>query len=213
MGKQGKKESGISMNRPLTLKLAAFFMLILALLVGGLAAARQFGLISGVLGRRVSEAISRRIAGSIQPTAQPGDGQETQPPAGNQLPQNGKAATRLRRLLLRQGGQISGMLGNIVNWAGIVLGVLGLLVSYLLWKPARWGIILAVILSVLVLLTSLPNLLTLRQAFTLPVLWLNIVPALLRLLLATLVLVLALLPASRAATARVSDMPKERVVL
>ena len=157
------------MKRPITLKLAAIFMLVLALVVGGFSAAQQFGLLrialgAGFPGTRVfggNGTTPRNFQGQFpsgtpnpdqgggQFFVNPGDGGrpdvQVNPgdgtgPTFRQFNNNG-TGTRIR------GGTgltfLSG-LSSLLHWLGIGMGLLGLLAAFLLWKPARWGIILSV---------------------------------------------------------------------
>lgn len=232
------------MKRPLTLKLAAIFMLVLALVVGGFAAARQFGLMGGFLG--APGGLVMRGSGDFQGQVQILPGGEL-PEGLPELPEGG--TTPRREIPGGQGGSFEvspgggmpfgpetsigggsgvrrsfggplGFLGGLQNWLNMGLGVLGLLAAFLLWKPSRWGIILAVVLGGLAILLNASSLMALPMMFRFPGLALTLLPALLMIVLGVLVIVLALLPASRAAvragaavTAADADEPKERVVL
>jgi hypothetical protein len=218
------------MKRPLSLKLAVVSMLILALVLGGLAAARQFGL-AGRPGGNVMVINGGGPGGAEFRT--PGERPDFES-GGSVLPNDGSlpeiqieqgGATGPQRVFPGGGTRVRGMggiggfglFGSLQNWLGMGLGVLGLLGAFLLWKPSRWGIVLAVLISVAAVAMSLPSLLTLPMLRMIPALAWTLLPTLLQGLLAVLVLVLALLPATRAAVGRpaatADDEVEERVVL
>jgi hypothetical protein len=219
------------MKRPLTLILAAILMLILALVVGGFAAARQFGLLNTLSlgGMRPIVGAERlpRDSADLPRGFEPGEGETFVLPEGVDPSDLSRGVTPGGATRVR-GVESLGILGGVWNWAAIGLGGLGLLAAFLLFKPSRWGIILAVILSLLILLVSAPTLLSLplllvRSSALLnfgPVVLLTFGPALLQIFLALAVLVLVLLPSSRAAVARqpatvvegAEEEPQERVV-
>ena len=227
------------MKRPLTLTFAAVFMLVLALLVGGFAAARQFGLLQGALGMgrpgtlvvggEMPRNFEGRAPGEMPRFEQGGQGfivpGEEGQPGPQVMPGDGSGPT-IRRFGNGEGGRVRSIgrfpmlaqFGFLQNWPGIGLGLLGLAAAFLLWRSSRWGIILSIVLSLLIVLVSIPGLLTLPVLFIFPAaaLW-NVLPSLLQLLLALTVLVLVLLPASRRASvahvAADDDEMAERIVL
>jgi lysylphosphatidylglycerol synthetase-like protein (DUF2156 family) len=99
-------------------------------------------------------------------------------------------------------GGTSGLF-RIISFAStglnIVALVLGLLAAFGLWKQKKWGAVLAIIVAVLILLTSFSGLL---RFFSLLIFG----EALLKVLLALAVIILLLLPAARKAYAPPADL-------
>jgi hypothetical protein len=198
-------------KRPAVITIGAVLLLILSLLVAGLGVANQFGF--GVLGRGIGGGrfLTGRT-GNRNFTPQNGFPQNGFPQNGfpqNGLPndQNNQGTTPNFTPNRQFGTGISSvfrLLGPIMIGLDILLVILSIVAVIGLFKTKRWGMILAIITSVLMILLTIPNMI---RIFTPLVLIENLV----RIVLAVAVIVLLLLPVSRRTFAGVVDEEQEQV--
>ncbi|MFH2039558.1 MAG: hypothetical protein ABIJ65_09015 [Chloroflexota bacterium] len=195
-------------KRPAILTIATICLVLLVLLSSGLALARNFGLLGTSLGAAGFPFGSMMRGqgnfpqgGSQQPGNLPGDGTFQRP--GNFDPNDPDTQVNPTTRTFQGGtGTTSGLiriLGFATTGLNIVALVLGLLAAFGLWKQKKWGAVLAIIVAVLILLTSFSGLLSF---FSLLIFG----EALLKVLLALAVIILLLLPASRKAYAPPADL-------
>jgi len=192
-------------KRPVTLIIATIVLIVLVLFSSGLTLASNFGLLGstfgadGLAGRRFMPGSgSGNLPGdgfnNLQPGTRPdfGNGQ----PLDNSGSNGGTSQTNpnYQNFQGRTGG--INTLSRIIRIATIGLYsavlILGLLAAFGLWKQKKWAAILAIILSALILLLSIPDLLRIFS-------WLILGETFLKVLLSLAVIILLLLPASRRA--------------
>lgn len=187
------------MKRPAILTIATVCLVLLVLISFGLALARNFGLMGTTFnpagfpdGSTIHGQGIFPQGGFLQSDNLPGDGVPQQMP-GNFDPNNSDTQSNptTRTFQGRTGGTagLFRILGFATTGLNIVALVLGLLAAIGLWKQKKWGAVLAIIVAVLILLTSFSGLL---RFFSL-----LFGEALLKVLLALAVIVLLLLPAAR----------------
>jgi len=193
-------------KRPAILTIATVCLVLLVLISSGLALASNFGLMGTAFGPAgfPSGTIMRGQGNFPQGGFQPGDGGVPQQMPGNFDPNNlpdGQTNPGTRNFQGNPGGTsgLFGILRYATTGLNIVALVLGLLAAIGLWKQKKWGAVLAIIVAVLILLTSFSGLL---RFFSLLVFG----EALLKVLLALAVIVLLLLPAARKAYAPSEDL-------
>ena len=190
-------------NRPVILSFAAICLVILVLFSSGLTLARNFGLLgtnfggAGLSGRRF---VMGSGQGAFPQCNFNGQRSDTLPEYGTgQLPGNvdpnspGGQTNPNFQNFQGQVGRTNGLF-RIISLAttsfNIAVLVLGLLAAVGIWKQKKWAAVLAIILAVLILLTSITGLL---RIFSLLIFG----EALLKVLLSLAVIVLLLLPAAR----------------
>jgi hypothetical protein len=205
----------MSTKRPAAITIGAVLLLILALLVAGLGIANQFGF--GLLGRGIAG--GRFLTGrsgirNFNPQngfPQNGFPQNGFPQNGTPNDQNNQGTTPNFTQNRQLGTGISSIfrfLAPISLGLDIMLLVLSIIAVIGLFMTKRWGEILAIIISVLMILLTIPNII---RIFTPVVLIENLV----RIALAVAVIVLLLLPVSRRAFAGImseEQEPAERIV-
>jgi hypothetical protein len=195
-------------KRPAILTIATVCLVVLVLISSGLALARNFGLMgtnfgpAGFPNGTMMRGQGNFPQGGFQGSGnRPGDGTFQLP--GNFDPNNPNAQVNPgTRPFQGRTGTTFGLF-RILSFAttgvNIVALVLGLLAAFGLWKQKKWGAVLAIIVAVLILLTSFSGLL---RFFSLLIFG----EALLKVLLALAVIVLLLLPAARKAYAPPEDL-------
>lgn len=199
----------MKMKRPAILTIATICLVALVLVSSGLALARNFGLMDSIVGSaRFPNGMTMRGQGNfpqggfLQSGDLPGDGVPQQMPDNfdpNIPDAQGSATTRTFQGSAGEASGLFRILGFATTGVNIVALVLGLLAAVGLWKQKKWGAVLAIIVSVLILLTSFSGLL---RIFSL----LLFGEALLKVLLALAVIVLLLLPAARKAYTPPADL-------
>ena len=191
-------------KRPAVITIGAVLLLILSLLVTGLGLANQFGLGGrGIAGRQF---VTGRL-GNRSFTPQNGFPRNGFPQSGIPNDQNNQGPTRSFAPNRQFGTGISTvfrLFGPIAIGLDILLLILSVVAVIGLFKTKRWGAILAIIISVLMILLAIPGMI---RIFSPVVLIENLV----RILLAIAVIVLLLLPASRRAYAGVVSEEQEQV--
>jgi hypothetical protein len=195
-------------KRPAVITIGAVLLLILSLLVAGLGVANQFGLLGGGIAR------GRFLAGRTGNrnfTPQNGFPQNGFPQNG--FPQNGfpndqnNQGTTQNFTPNRQFGTgiftVARLLRPISLGLDILLLVLSVVAAIGLFKTKRWGAILAIVVSVLMILLTIPNMIRIFSAVML-------IENLARILFAVAVIVLLVLPVSRRAYAGVVNEEQEQ---
>jgi hypothetical protein len=195
-------------KRPAVITIGAVLLLILSLFVTGLGLANQFGLAgNGFAGRQF---VTGRT-GNRNFTPQNGFPQNGFPQNG--FPQNGfpndqnNQGTTPNFTPNRQFGTGFSRIFRLLRPITLVLDILLLVISVVaaigLFKTKRWGAILAIIASALMILLTIPGMIRIFS----PVL---LIENLARILLAMAVIVLVLLPVSRRAYAGVVNEEQEQ---
>jgi hypothetical protein len=195
-------------KRPTVITIAAIILLVLSLFVAGLGVANQFGLLGRGFGNR------QFIAG------QNGNRNFT-PPGGfppNGFPSNGfsgdqnNPGTAPNFAFNRPGAsglaQVFRILRPVMIALDVILLVLSVVAVIGLFKSKRWASILAIVVSVLVILLTIPSMIRIFSTVTL-------LENLVRILMAVAVIVLLLLPSARMSftASRVGDDEEvERIV-
>jgi hypothetical protein len=190
-------------RRPAVITIGAVLLLILSLFVTGLGLANQFGLAgNGFAGRQF---VTGRT-GNRNFTPQNGFPQNGFPQNGLPNDQNNQGTTP-NFTPNRQFGTGFSTVFRLLRPISLVLDILLLIISVVaaigLFKTKRWGAILAIIASVLMILLTIPGMI---RIFTPLVLIENLA----RILLAVAVIILVLLPASRRAYAGVVNEEQEQ---
>jgi hypothetical protein len=190
-------------KRPVVITIGATLLLILSLLVTGLGIANQYGLLGRGLGAR-QFVVGR--SGNRNFTPQNGFPQNGFPQNGNPNDQNNQGTTPNFTPNRRIGTGVT-TLFRLIRPVAIGLDILLLILSVVatiaLFKSKRWGAILAIIISVLLILLTIPGMLRIFSAVVL-------VENLVRILLAVAVIVLLLLPAARKAYASTKGSDEEQ---
>jgi hypothetical protein len=186
-------------KRPPVVTIAAILLVVLALFVAGLGIAGQFGLTRGNRQFAAGQLRSRNFTF-------PNGGTSNGSPFGS-LP-NGQSGTGVTPNFPRTftGGtgvtglaRIIRLIQPIIIGLDIILLILAGVAAFGIFKGKRWGIVLAIVLAVLLILLTIPGMLRIFSAVVL-------IENLVRILLALAVIVLLLLPASRRAFAPVDDL-------
>jgi hypothetical protein len=190
-------------KRPAVITIGAVLLLILSLFVTGLGLANQFGLAgNGFAGRQF---VTGRT-GNRNFTPQNGFPQNGFPQNGFPNDQNNQGTTP-NFTPNRQFGTGFSRIFRLLRPITLVLDILLLVISVVaaigLFKTKRWGAILAIIASVLMILLTIPGMIRIFS----PVL---LIENLARILLAMAVIVLVLLPVSRRAYAGVVNEEQEQ---
>jgi hypothetical protein len=193
----------MNIKRPAVITIGAVLLLILSLFVTGLGLANQLGLAgSGFAGRRF---VTGRI-GNRNFTPQNGFPQNGFPQNGLPNDQNNQGTTP-NFTPNRQFGTGFSTIFRLLRPITLVLDILLLIISVVaaigLFKTKRWGAILAIIASVLMILLTIPGMIRIFS----PVL---LIESLARILLAVVVIVLVLLPVSRRAYSGVVNEEQEQ---
>ena len=185
-------------QRPAVVTIAAILLIILSLFVGGFGIARQYGLLGG-LGFGNRQFLPGQFRGRNFPSGGfpnggfPNNGlpNDQNNPAGTpNFTPNRQFGTGLARLFR--------LVRPVLTGLNVILIVLGVVAAIGLFMSKRWGAVLAIILSALLLLLSIPGMLRIFS----PIL---LVESLVRILLALAVIVLLLLPSARKAYAHPAD--------
>jgi hypothetical protein len=185
-------------QRPAVVTIAAILLIILSLFVGGLGIARQFGLLGG-LGFGNRQFLPGRFQGRNFP--QGGFPSGGFPNAGSPNDQNNPAGTPNFTPNRQFGTGLASLfrlVRPVLTGLNIFLIVLGVVAAIGLFMSKRWGAVLAIILSALLLLLAIPGMLRIFS----PIL---LIESLVRILLALAVIVLLLLPSARKAYARPAE--------
>jgi hypothetical protein len=192
---------GVKMDtkRPPVVTIAAILLVILALFVAGLGIAGQFGLTRGSRQFAAGQFRNRNFTfpnggsnngspiGSL-PNGQNGTG--TTPNFNRTFP-GATGATGITRLIR--------LIQPVIIGLDILMLILAGVAAFAIFKGKRWGVILAIVLAVILLLLTIPGFIRIFSAVVL-------IENLARILLAVAVIVLLLLPASRKAFATVEDL-------
>ncbi len=185
-------------KRPPVVTIAAILLVVLALFVAGLGIAGQLGLTRG----------NRQFAAGQfrNRTFNPNGGTNNGSPIGSLPNGQGNSGTNpnFSRTFTRGGGtnrlfRLFSLLRPVTIGLDIIILILAGVAAFALFRGKRWGVVLAIILAVLVLLLTIPSMIRIFSAVVL-------VENLARILLAVAVVVLLLLPASRKAFAPVDDL-------
>jgi magnesium-transporting ATPase (P-type) len=174
-----------SNKRPTVVTIAAILLIVLCLFVAGLGVANQFGLLGQGFG-------GRQFAGRIgqNRTFNPQGGF---PQGGFQNDPNNPGTTPNRtfnRPAVTGFARIFQILRPITLALDIILFVLAVVAAIGLFKSKRWGTIMAIVISVLLILLTVPSMIRIFSTVTLA-------ENLVRILLAVAVIVLLLLPSAR----------------
>jgi hypothetical protein len=198
-----------TIKRPSVVTIAAVLLIILSLFVAGLGIANQFGLFGRGFGN------SQFVPGQFR-------NRNFTPPSGSQsngfpqngFPQNGlpndqnNRGTNPNFTFNRGAGTGIARILQIISPVMIVLDIIVLVLSVIaaigLFKTKLWAAIMAIVLSALVILLTIPGMIRIFSPVTL-------VENLVRILMAVAVIVLLLLPASRKSYAT-SKVEKEEEV-
>lgn len=197
-----------AVKRPNVVTIAAILLLVLSLFVTGLGIANQFGLLGRGFGNR------QFLAGQ-------GGNRNFTPPNGfqsngsgfNGFPnaQNNQGTTpnaTFNRTRATGLASLFRVLRPIALALDIILLVLSVVAAIGLFKMKRWAVILAIVISALVILLTIPGMLRIFVSI-------NLVENLFRILVAVAVIVLLLLPSTRNAFATIQhgdESEVERVV-
>ena len=195
-------------KRPAVVTIAAILLIVLTVFVAGLGIANQYGLLGQGFGNGgfVAGQLRNRNYTSQGGTPQGGFPQggttngQTDQGTTNNFVRNRQAGTGLTSILR--------LLQPVTLGLDILMLVLAVIAAIGLFKSKRWGVILAIVISVLLILLAIPGMIRIFSAVVL-------VENLVRILLAIAVVVLLLLPSSRKsfATSKISDQKEvERIV-
>jgi hypothetical protein len=194
-------EEGVEMDtkRPPVVTIAAILLVVLALFVAGLGIAGQFGLTRGNRQFAAGQFRNRNFTF-------PNGGANNGSPIGN-LPngQNGTGTTpNFNRTFPGTTGatgitRLIRLIRPVTIGLDIVLLILAGVAAFAIFRGKRWGLILAIVLAVIILLLTIPGFIRIFSSIVL-------IENLARILLAVAVIVLLLLPASRKAFATVDDL-------
>lgn len=196
-------------KRPTVVTVAAILLIVLSLFVAGLGIANQYGLLGQGFGNRQFVARNGQNR-SFNPQGgfpQGGFPQGGSPQGGFQNDPNNPGTTP-NLTFNRQGNtglaSLLRTLRPITLALDIILLVLAGVAVFGLFKSKRWGKILAIVISVLVILLTIPSMIRIFSTVTLA-------ENLVRILLAVAVIVLLLLPTSRKsyATSKTGDVDEE----
>ncbi len=179
-------------KRPAVVTIAAIVLLVMALLVAGLGLASQFGFTRGGFANRGTFFRQNGSRNFTPPSGFPQGGfnnnglpnDQTNPGTTQNFPTNRTGFSGLARILR--------ILRPVMIGFDILVLVLAAVAAFGIFRGKRWGMILAIVLAVLVVLLTIPSMLRIFSAIVL-------VESLARILLAVAVVVLLLLPASRKA--------------
>jgi hypothetical protein len=200
-------------KRPSVVTIAAILLIVLSLFVAGLGIANQFGLLGSGAGNR------QFVAGQFRnPNFTPPNGSQSNGFPQNGFPQNGLpngqngqgttpnftfnrgAGTGIARILR--------IIQPVIIGLDIILLVLSVVAAIGLFKTKRWAAVMAIVISVLVIILTIPGFIRVFSATVL-------IENLIRILMAAAVIVLLLLPSARksfAAPEAVEQVEVERIV-
>ena len=224
-------DTNTSTKRPTVVTVAAILLIVLSLVVVGLGLAGQFGLLRvGFGGRQFTAGQFRNRSfnsqGGVPQGGSPQGGfpQGGNPQGGfsqngspqNELPngQNGQTGQGTTRNFTfnRSGGtglaRVFRFLGPVTLALDIILFVIAIVAVIGLFMNKRWGAVLAIIDSALIILLTIPSMIRIFSSVIL-------VENLVRILLSVAIIVLLLLPSARrtSVTAKTGDFEEvERVV-
>ena len=187
-------------KRPTVVTIAAILLIILALFVAGLGIASQYGLLGrGRFGNQTF------VPGQFQNRSfnSQNGGTNNNAPIGSLPNDQGNQGTTPNFTRTFAGGsgltRLFRLIRPVTIGLDIVLLALSVVAAFGLFKGKRWGVILAIVLAVLLILLTIPGLLRIFSAMVL-------IENLVRILLAVAVIVLLLLPSARKSYAVVEDM-------
>jgi hypothetical protein len=204
-------------KRPTVVTIAAVLLIVLSLFVAGLGIANQFGLLGQGFGNRQFIAGQGRNRNFTPPSGSQSNGFPQNGSPQNGFPQNGfpsgqtgQGTTRNFTFTGRGNTGLAGILRilrPITIALDLILLGLSIIAAIGLFMYKRWAIILAIVVSALVILLTIPSMIRIFSTVTL-------IENLVRILMAVAVIVLLLLPASRKAyaTSRPSEEEVERIV-
>lgn len=207
-------------KRPPVVTIAAILLIVLGLFVAGLGIANQFGLFGRGFGNQAFVAGQFRNRSITGQNGSPSNGFTNNGSPNNGFTNNGSPdngitnnqGTTPNFTPNRRVGtglfSILRLLQPVTLGLDILMLILAVVAAIGLFKSKRWGMILAIVISVLLILLAIPGMLRIFSAVIL-------VENLVRILLAIAVVVLLLLPSSRNsfATSKVSDQEEvERIV-
>jgi hypothetical protein len=200
-------------KRPAVVTIAAILLIVVSLFVAGLGIANQFGLLGRGFGNQAFVAGQFRNRTFTGQNGSPSNGfpsngfpsnglpnDQTNQGTTNNFVRNRPAGTGLTSILR--------LLQPVTLGLDILMLILAVVAAIGLFKSKRWGVILAIVISVLLILLAIPGMLRIFSAVVL-------VENLVRILLAIAVVVLLLLPSARKsfATSEVSVQKEvERIV-
>jgi hypothetical protein len=212
MDSQNLEPATAPSKRPSVVTIAAILLIILSLFVAGLGIVNQSGLL-GRGGNRQFVAGQFRNRNFIPPNGSTSNGfpSDGTPPNGFPNSQNNQG-TAPNFTFNRSAGTGIARLFRILRPVMIALDIIVLVLSIIaaigLFKTRRWAAIMAIVLSVLVILLTIPGML---RVFSSVILIENLV----RIFMALAVIILLLLPASResfSTSAAANEEEVERVV-
>lgn len=198
-----------STKRTNVVTIAAVLLIVLTLFVAGLGIANQYGLLGRGTGNRQFVAGQFRNRNFVPPNGSQSNGLPSGGFPSNGLPnsQNGQGTTS--NFTFTRGGNtglanILRILRPVTLALDIILFVLSVVAAIGLFKSKHWATILAIIVSALVILLTIPSMIRIFSTVTL-------VENLIRILMAVAVIVLLLLPTSRKsyATSKTGDVDEE----
>ena len=184
-------------KRPAVITIAAILLLVLSVFVAGLGIASQYGLLGQGFGNRqfVAGQLRNRNMNPQGGFPQGGLPQGGFPQGGFPNDQNNPGGTQNFNPNRQAAVGLAGLF-RLIRPATIVLDVILLVLAVVaaigLFKSKRWGAVLGIIISVLLILLTIPGMLRIFSAVLL-------VENLTRIILAVAVIVLLLLPSARMA--------------
>jgi len=186
-------------KRPAVVTIAAILLIVLALFVAGLGIASQYGLLGRGFGNRQFAAGQFRNR-SFNP---PNGGTTNNGPVGTLPNDQSNQGTTPNFTRTFSGGtgltRIFRLLRPVTIGLDVVLLILSVVAAFGLFRGKRWGVILAIVLAVILILLAVPSLFRIFSAVVL-------IENLVRILLAVAVIVLLLLPSARKSFAVVEDV-------
>jgi hypothetical protein len=206
-------------KRPAVVTIAAILLVVLSLFIAGLGIAEQFGLVGGGFGSRNFTSGQFRRRNFTPPSGFTGNGTGRNDFQGNGTGSNGFSNGQTgqgttptfipNRAGLSGIASIFRVLRPVMLALDIIILVLAVIAAIGLFKTKLWAAIMAIVVSALVILLTIPGMLRIFFSVTL-------VENLLRILMAVAVIVLLLLPSARksfaATKAGVEEEEVERVV-
>jgi hypothetical protein len=182
-------------QRPAVVTIAAILLIVLSLFIGGLGIAQQFGLLGVGFGGRQILASQFRNRNFTPPNGFPSNGFPSGGFQNNGTPndQNNGGTTPNFTPNRQIGTGLNGifrLLRPVTIGLDIILLILSAVAVFGLFKSKRWGAILSIVLSVLVILLTIPGFLRIFSANTM-------IENVVRILFAAVVIVLLLLPTAR----------------
>jgi hypothetical protein len=189
-----------TIKRPSVVTIAAVLLIILSLFVAGLGIANQFGLLGGGFGNSQFVPGQFRNRNFTPPSGSQSNGFPQNGFPQNGFPQNGlpndqnNQGTNPNFTFNRGAGTGIATLFRIIRPVTIALDIIVLVLSVIasigLFKTKLWAAIMAIVLSALVILLTIPGMIRIFSPVTL-------VENLVRILMAVAVIVLLVLPVSR----------------